>query len=89
MAETRINVNLPMKSRGASVLLTIFFGGLGLLYATTKGGIIMTIVEVINLFLCFLVIGFFLLPIIHIITIVWGLKAVDSYNKELIASVNS
>jgi len=83
MAETKVIVNAPMKSEGVSIVLTILFGGLGLLYSTIKGGIIMTIVEIINLFLCFIIIGLFFLPIIHIISVVWGLKAVRASNMEI------
>jgi len=55
MSETRVVVNAPMKNVAVSVLLTIFFGGFGLLYSTVKGGIIMSIIEFINFWLCFLI----------------------------------
>ncbi len=89
MAETKVIVNAPMKSEGVSIVLTILFGGLGLLYSTIKGGIIMTIVEIINLFLCCIIIGFFLWPVIHIIAVIWGLKAVRASNLEMMEKYSS
>jgi len=88
MSETQVHINAPLKSEGVSIILTIIFGGLGLLYSTTKGGIIMSIIEFINFFLCFIIIGFFLLPIIHIISVIWGLKAVRTYNDEMLKRYN-
>lgn len=38
----------PPKSMAASVLLTFFFGPLGLFYASVTGGLILTIIAVIN-----------------------------------------
>lgn len=83
MSETKFVVNAPMKSVGVSVLLSIFFGGLGLLYSTVKGGVIMTIVELINFILCFFAIGIIFIPIIHLICVAWGATAVQKYNNEL------
>ena len=84
MSETKIVVNAPMKSVGVSVVLTILFGGLGLIYSTIVGGIIMTIIELINIVLCFFVIGFILLPIIHLISVIWGVVAINKYNSDLL-----
>ncbi|OGU12653.1 MAG: hypothetical protein A2X61_10905 [Ignavibacteria bacterium GWB2_35_12] len=87
MSETRIMVNAPTKNVAVSVLLTIFFGGFGLLYSTVKGGIIMSIIEFINFWLCFLIIGLFLAPVIHLICVIWGVTAVNKYNRELLDSL--
>lgn len=83
MSKTTFIVNAPVKSVAVSILLTIFFGGLGLLYSTVKGGVVMVIVELINIILCFFIIVFFLLPIIHLISVAWGVIAVNKYNNEL------
>jgi hypothetical protein len=89
MNQTNFIVNAPMKSVAVSVLLTIFFGGLGLLYSTVKGGVIMVIVELINIIFCFFIIGFFFLPIIHLICVAWGVTAVQKYNNELMVRMRN
>lgn len=83
MSETKIHVTVPFKSVGVSVVLSLIFGGLGLLYSDVKAGVIMTIVQFINFWLCFIVIGLFLIPVIHLICVAWGVSAVNQYNKEM------
>jgi len=87
MSETRVVLNAPIKSVGVSVVLSIVFGGLGLFYSSVKGGIIMTIAQFINFWLCFIVIGLFLIPVIHLICVAWGVIAVNKYNEELVAKL--
>ena len=69
----------PTKSVGISLILTILFGPLGMLYSTVSGGIIMLILAVI--------IGFFTLgfgvAIVWPISIVWGAVAVSSSNQKI------
>lgn len=72
------------KSLGIGLLLTFFFGGLGMLYASVSGAIIMAVAEIIAFFLCFIGIGIILLPIIHIVSMVWTYMAITSHNKKLI-----
>lgn len=73
------------KSMGLGVVLTLFFGGLGVFYASILGGILMTLAELASLVLCFVVIGFFLLPIVHIIALIWTVVAINSHNQKLLA----
>lgn len=86
MPETKIHYNVPVKSVGISVVLSIIFGGLGLLYSDVKAGVIMSIIQFINFWLCFLVIGLFLIPVIHLICVAWGVSAVNKYNMEIMKS---
>lgn len=74
----------PTKSVGISLILTILFGPLGMLYSTVFGGIIMLIVG--------LVIGFFTLgfgvAIVWPISIIWGAMAVSGSNQKAINQVS-
>ncbi len=74
----------PAKSVGISLILTILFGPLGMLYSTVRGGISMLI-------LSFLV-GLFTLGAGFIVTwpicIIWGAMAVSSSNKKNFAQVS-
>ncbi|MBV6506938.1 MAG: hypothetical protein ILNGONEN_02526 [Syntrophorhabdaceae bacterium] len=74
-------VTVPVKSIGVSLLLTFFFGPLGMLYSTIWGGVIMLIVSII-LGLVTLGLSFFLTwPI----CMIWGAVAANSYNQKLLA----
>jgi len=74
-------VAIPVKSVGVSLLLTFFFGPLGMLYSTIWGGVIMLIVSII-LGLVTLGLSFFLTwPV----CMIWGAVAASSYNKKLLA----
>lgn len=69
----------PTKSVGTSLILTILFGPLGLLYSTTWGGIIMI---VLSLIVGFVTLGFGLL-ITWPVSIIWGALAVSNANKKI------
>ena len=75
------------KSTGLAVLLTLLFGGFGVFYATTLGGIVMAIVELIGWALVVVTLGFgiVLVPVIHVIALIWCVVAVNNHNKQLIA----
>jgi len=70
------------KSMGITILLTIFFGPLGMLYSTVTGAIIMIIVNVI---VAIITLGFGLL-ITCPVCIIWAAVATNKYNKSLGAS---
>ncbi len=73
----------PTKSVGISILLTIFFGPLGMFYSTISGAIIMIIVSgIVGL----LTLGYGL-AITHPICVVWGALAAHSYNKKLLGGL--
>ena len=74
-------VVIPTKSVGISVLLTVLFGPLGMLYSTVGGAIVMILV---NLVVGFLTAGLGLL-LTWPICVVWGVMAVNAHNRRLLA----
>lgn len=78
-------VMVSEKSMVATILLTFFFGPLGLFYATVNGGIIMLIISI--------VVAIFTLGIGLLITIpicvIWGVVATNNYNSNLRAGLNN
>lgn len=71
------------KSVGASLVLTFFFGPLGMFYSTVIGAVVMLVL--------YLVIGLITLGlgliVLHPIAMVWGAVAVSNHNKELAGSL--
>lgn len=73
-------ISLPLKSVSGALLFTVFLGPVGLLYASTLGGIVM------------LIIGFFVasskLPIPILLCwigcSIWGVIAANRYNNKII-----
>lgn len=70
------------RSIGISILLTVLFGPLGMLYSTIPGALIMAVVTVI---FGVITLGFGLL-ITWPICILWGAIATGSHNKKIAAS---
>ncbi|MGV4439330.1 hypothetical protein ACQ1PL_07510 [Ornithobacterium rhinotracheale] len=68
------------KSVGLSLLLTFFFGPLGMLYSTISGAIIMLIISIV---LSVITLGFSLF-LTWPICMIWGAMAAKSYNKDLL-----
>jgi positive regulator of sigma E activity len=81
----KVVVTIAAKNRGISLILTLLFGSFGLLYTTISGFFIMLAIEV---FVAIFTLGFGLI-ITHIICAVWGVMAVDKYNKELLSKANT
>lgn len=71
------------KSVAISLILTFFFGALGMLYSTIWGAIIMMI---ISLIVGFVTLGMGLI-LIWPICMIWGAFAAASYNKKLFAQI--
>ena len=67
------------KNVGIALLLTFFFGPLGMLYSTVTGGIVMLIVSLV---VAFLTLGLGLV-ITFPICMVWAAIAASNHNKEL------
>ncbi len=86
MAESQTNVIITRspKSQGIGCILTFLFGSLGLFYASTIGGFIMILIEVV---VGVLTLGIGLIAT-HIVCIIWSLIAVGNYNKKLYAGKN-
>lgn len=72
------------KSVGISLILTFFFGALGMLYSTIWGAVIMIIVTIIVGTITFGMGLFLLWPI----CMIWGAFAAASYNKKLFNEID-
>lgn len=72
-------VAVPLKSVGVSLLLTFFFGPLGMFYSTVWGAIIMIIISVV-LFLVTFGIGVF---ITWPVSMIWGAIAASAHNNKV------
>ena len=75
-------VVMPTKSVGISILLTFFFGPLGIFYSSIVGGAVMLVLSIIVAIFTF---GFGLF-ITWPICILWGALAAKNYNERLLAS---
>lgn len=73
-------MELPYKSVAAALMFCIFFGPLGLLYATWWGGMAMMIVALLLL----VTKQFFSFFFCWFITCIWSVAAVEIYNKKLL-----
>lgn len=73
------NAALPYKSVATVLIFTVFLGPVGLLYGSFWGGLIMIILGmfVINAKL------FFPILLLWIVCCVWGVGAVESYNRKI------
>jgi hypothetical protein len=67
------------KSVVVSILLTFFFGPLGMFYSTVLGAVIMLVLYVL---IGIVTLGLGLI-VLHPIAIIWGAIAVSNYNKKL------
>ncbi len=78
----QVTVVTSTKNMGVSIILTVLFGPLGMLYSTIVGGIVMGILS--------LIVGIFTAGIGLIITwpicIIWAAISTSNYNKNLMAS---
>lgn len=67
------------KSMAATILLTLFFGPLGLFYSSVAGGIVMLILSII---VAVFTLGFGLI-ITQLICVIWGAIATNSHNQKM------
>jgi hypothetical protein len=75
-------LTLPLKNLAGALLFTVFLGPIGLLYASSLGGIVM------------IVLGFivacckYTVPIVFVwlISCIWSVVAVNRYNRKIIVS---
>ena len=78
-------VQSQQKSVGIGMLLTLFFGGLGMFYVSIIMGILFTIIEIVLVVVAVFTMGIgllFLLPY-HIFTVLVTIFFIRSYNKKL------
>lgn len=74
--------SLPFKSVAISLLFTVFLGPVGLLYGSFIGGLMMIICIVAAFCARFL----FIVLMLWMLCCVWGVKAVENYNKKLMSN---
>lgn len=79
MQEKTVILVKTEKSMGISIFLTIVFGPIGLFFASIVGGVAMCILSVI-VGIATLGVG---LPITWLMSILWGILSVSSYNQQL------
>jgi hypothetical protein len=85
-------VTKQLKNAGLAAFLTILFGGIGLFYASIWGGIIMTVLFPVAVFLLFFS-GHFFGAIIfacsyYIICFAWAIVSVRLYNKKVQSNIS-
>jgi hypothetical protein len=88
-AKVLATANLMSKNVGLGVFLTLFFGGLGLLYANILWGVIGVIVEIVLIIVAVFTLGLGLLLLIpwHIITVIVAMNSIKNHNKRLLATL--
>ncbi len=69
----------PYKSVAAALLFSVLLGPVGLLYASFWGGVMMIVVAIVVLSAKF----FFPALLLWIGCCIWGVGAVESYNKRI------
>ena len=76
--------HLPFKNLAGALLFTVFLGPLGLLYASSSGGIIMLIFGFIT------VCSKMIVPMIFVWmgSSIWSVLAVNRYNKKILQEWN-
>jgi len=77
--------DLPLKNLAVALLFSVFLGPVGLLYASTIGGVMMIILGAI------MVHGMLFIPIamVWLISCIWSVVAVNRYNRSLSAERKS
>lgn len=72
---------MPYKNLGVALLFSIFFGPLGLLYSSLRGGIIMVLIAFV------VISSHYPVPIIlmWISCCIWSVMATNRYNNKLMA----
>ena len=78
------------KSTGIAILLTLLFGGLGMLYVGIASGMVMVIAEIILFIITIATFGFGVMLLIpfHIICVIWAIIAVKAHNNKLISKMS-
>lgn len=69
----------PYKSVASALLFCVFLGPVGLLYASFWGGIVMILIAMVVISAKFI----FPIILVWLISCVWGVRAVEIYNRKL------
>lgn len=73
---------LPLKSVAVALLFSVFFGPVGLLYASVLGGVLLIVLSIIVLSNHF----FILMSFIWLVSCVWSVVAANRYNQKILLS---
>lgn len=88
MSESMQVAKLQMQSKSMLIglLLTLFFGGFGVFYFSTLGGIICAIIEIILWVVSFFTFGLGVLIVVpfHLICVIYTAIAINGHNKKLL-----
>ena len=92
-------VAVNSKSVGIAFILILFFGPLGMLYSTIKGGVVMLILPIPIFIIMFtraisgnldgIALGLIFFIFYWVICLVWGVTAVNSYNNNLLKQLEA
>ena len=81
----KTNPLIQMKNPGIAAIASFFFAGLGQIYNGEIGkGLLLIIVQTVNVFLMFVIIGFFTYPIVWIYGIYDAYTTAEKINVEII-----
>jgi len=77
------------KSMAAGMIITWFFGGLGVFYVSILGGLLLGGLELVAWIITFATfgIGVFLLIPVHIVALIWTYLGVKKHNNNLLATM--
>jgi TM2 domain-containing membrane protein YozV len=74
----------PKKNPGLAAVASYFFAGLGQIYnGDILKGVLLMIVQVINVLLCFVLVGFLTYPVVWIYGIWDAYKSAEKFNQSI------
>lgn len=74
----------PKKNPGLAAVASFFFAGLGQIYnGDILKGVLLMIVQVINVLLCFVLVGFLTYPVVWIYGIWDAYKSAEKFNQSV------
>ena len=74
----------PIKNPGLAAVASFFFAGLGQIYnGDILKGVLLMIVQVINVLLCFVLVGFLTYPLVWIYGIWDAYKSAEKFNQSI------
>jgi hypothetical protein len=78
------------KSMAVGLIITWFFGGLGVFYVSMIGGLVLGGLEVVGWIIAFMTLGIgaILLIPVHFVALIWTYLGVKKHNAKLISGLN-
>jgi hypothetical protein len=74
-----MNQSFPYKSTAVALMFSVFLGPVGLLYSSFWGGFALIMLAIVFLSCKF----YFLTTLVWLACCIWGVGAVESYNRKL------